>query len=207
MGWTSYHAKYYKNGSVDRKRECDSLFGEAYSVLRSTMYGSVYYAAVQKIKKYVGTDENNKPMYELIPQGSRQVFAAITLTSVQNKKYFNFSYKDMDETTGPFYYDCPESILKMLSPTDNERAMEWRKKCKEVAAHKKTLFTLPVGAVIEFASPYNMTSGIKTGDTVRLVKKSYIGGKEYWMNENFKWKNSIISLNFKILSMGHQEES
>lgn len=26
MGWTSYHASYYKNGKVDRKAECDAYF-------------------------------------------------------------------------------------------------------------------------------------------------------------------------------------
>ena len=71
MGWTSYHAKYYKNGSVDRKRECDSILDcETYSVLKSIMHGSVYYAAVQKIKRYLGNDENDEPMYESIPANS-----------------------------------------------------------------------------------------------------------------------------------------
>lgn len=23
MGWTSYHASFYKNGKIDRKAECD----------------------------------------------------------------------------------------------------------------------------------------------------------------------------------------
>lgn len=25
MGWTSYHASFYKNGKIDRKAECDSI--------------------------------------------------------------------------------------------------------------------------------------------------------------------------------------
>ena len=25
MGWTSYHAEFYKNGTVDRKKEIDDL--------------------------------------------------------------------------------------------------------------------------------------------------------------------------------------
>lgn len=205
MGWTSYHAKYYKNGSVDRKRECDSILDcETYSVLKSIMHGSVYYAAVQKIKRYLGNDENDEPMYESIPANSRRVFAVIIITAVQNKEYFNFSYKDMDETMEPFYYDCPESILKLLSPTDDEYALRWRKKCRELAAHKKTLSMLSEGTVIEFISPYDMTSGIKEGDTVRLTK--CMGWKEYWSDGKFRWKNSIIPLGFKVLPTNHQEE-
>ena len=52
--------------------------------------------------------------------------------------------KTMDETMGPFYYDCPKRILKMLSPTDNEAALEWRRKCAE-SGKKPGVTKLPVG--------------------------------------------------------------
>jgi len=35
-------------------------------------------------------------------------------------------FKVMDETMKPFYYDCPRSILNLLSPTADHNALEWR---------------------------------------------------------------------------------
>ena len=56
MGWTSYHATHYKNGKVNRKAECDAYFTEGlnegfYRLEKSTMIGSVYYAAVTGLKR------------------------------------------------------------------------------------------------------------------------------------------------------------
>ena len=48
MGWTEYIATHYKNGTVNRKAECDVLFdNNRAKVLKSRMVGSTYYAAVQ----------------------------------------------------------------------------------------------------------------------------------------------------------------
>ena len=109
MGWTSYHASFYKNGKIDRKAECDSIMNcdmvgnkGRYEVLKSAMVGSTYYAAVKKTIFKTGT----KPEKE-------SVFGVVMLTSVNNKDYFNFSYKDMDESAGPGYYDCPKGILDL----------------------------------------------------------------------------------------------
>jgi len=59
MGWTSYHATHYKrNGSIDRKAELDyELFcheGEdGHKLVKSSMVGAVYYAAVHHPKGHV----------------------------------------------------------------------------------------------------------------------------------------------------------
>jgi hypothetical protein len=42
-----------------------------------------------------------------------------------------YGFKYMDETMGPYYTNCPNKILDMLSPTDNEYAIKWRNKCRE----------------------------------------------------------------------------
>ena len=143
MGWTGTHATYYKNGRVDRKAECDHLLTFSNEkvnskVLKSSMVGSTYYAAVEQIRN-----------------GNREVFGAVFLTSGMDRRdpYFNFHYKDMSEDACPFSYQCPESILKLLSPTTSEGALEWRKKCYEYhdkRKNKKTIGTLPVGTKIKF---------------------------------------------------------
>lgn len=168
MGWTSYHASYYKrDGSVDRKAECDAYFMEGlnagqFEVLKSVMVGSVYYAAVRNLKRCVGKDEAGNRIYQDVQDAP--IWAAVFLTKTDRKDYFNFCYKDMDETMGPYYFNCPLSILKLLSPTDNTSANEWRERCKAEAEQKKSpsaLSNLPIGAHIRFMFGNQMTECVK----------------------------------------------
>ena len=106
MGWTGIHATHYKGGTIDRKAECDAYFMESlnaghYRVEKSTMVGSVYYAAVTALKKYVA--ENT---YEDLPEEKQFTFGVVFLTTVENSDYYNFCYKDLDEDCGPGYFDC-----------------------------------------------------------------------------------------------------
>ncbi len=139
MGWTSYHATYYKsNGSIDRKAELDhDLFCSegvyGHKLVKSSMIGSVYYAAV------------------LHPQG--HTYGLVVLTQTDMRNYHNFRYKDMSEDMEPFYYDCPMSILNLLSSTTYESALIWRQKCRQKAEQKKlptSLSNLPIGTRIQF---------------------------------------------------------
>lgn len=141
MGWTFYNSYEYKNGKIDRKAECDKLYTwedekRKGRVLKSTMRGSVYYAAYE----YTNKIENTK-----------EVIGVVTLTSSDVRNDCNFGYKDMSENCGPGYYDCPLSILKLLTPTDNEYALEWRKKCYEKHNKPKSwLKSLNIGDKIIF---------------------------------------------------------
>lgn len=185
MGWTSYHATYYKRGTVDRKAECDAYFMEGlnagyYRVVKSALVGPVYYAAIETLKRYSEEkDENGKSIIEDIPENERRVFAAVFLTSVDMKDYYNFSYKDMDESVGPCEAQCPASILKLLSPTDHEWAIEWRERCRKNIEEKKnpnTLSNLPIGATIRFTN--------WKGETVEVFKHqaAYQFKQPFWYN-------------------------
>lgn len=165
MGWTSYHATRFKEVKrgykstmvVDVKREMDEeIFREWETsngnckLIKSAMYGSTYYGAIQK------TNSDTK---------ESEVFAVVVLTSVENNKFFNMSYKDMDETMLPFYYDCPESILKLLTPTDNKNANIWREKCRKRNKDKKVLAKHePIILTVKIS----LLSGHKPGDRVKL---------------------------------------
>lgn len=197
MGWTSYHANYYKKGTVDRKRECDAYFMEGlneghYSVLKSAMVGSTYYAAVKEMVKYVGRDENNEPIYE--PHEGK-IFGVVFLTSTDMKDYFNFSYKDMDETCGPYESDCPKGILDLLSPTENEFALQWRTRCYENLAKKKnkdSLNKLPVGSVIKVTMPFD-TRFFYEGDEIKLEKRENWGSnRTYWGTTGIKFTAGLM---------------
>ena len=71
MGWTSYHANYYKkNGEIDRKAECDAYWQEGlkrghFKVLRSSMVGSTYYAAVKPLLGFTLSGSSSSSMLSL----------------------------------------------------------------------------------------------------------------------------------------------
>lgn len=131
MGWTTcfYASEWkYQGGKrvVDRRKECDKLLtwtskdkdGNVIAVnkvLKSAMVGSIYYAAVEKKRS----------------NGVRDVWAAVFKTCGKSSDGTVWGYKDMDESVGPFYYDCPAGILALLTPTDDDRAKEWREKCRQ----------------------------------------------------------------------------
>ena len=178
MGWTSYHAKYYKpNGEVDRKAEMDHLYTwednvHKVSVVKSRMVGSTYYAAI----KVEG-------------DGDTKIIGAVALTCGKDRRdpYFNFGYKGMEETSGPYAYDCPKSILDLLTPTDNEHALEWRRKCSENLAKKK--ITIPRTATrIEGVIKVG-TNASRVGDEVVYEK-----GWSHWSFINYegeRWQTSL----------------
>ena len=170
MGWTSYHATHYKNnGTIDRKAECDALFMDGlnagyYRVVKSALVGSVYYAAIETLKRGKRQPDNSY-IYENIPETERKTWAVVFLTSTDSRDYFNFSYKDMSEDMGPCESDCPASILSALSPTDDEYALAWRERCRANIEKKKdphALKNLPIGAVIRFTR--------RGGKVVELMK-------------------------------------
>lgn len=52
----------------------------------------------------------------------------------------------MDETCGPGMYNCPERIMKLLTPTEHKYAIEWRKNMWEIINKRKFLAkTLKIG--------------------------------------------------------------
>lgn len=124
MGWTSTRlygkTKDYFTENLtweDDKKKTEVL---AISVVKR----SVVYAAV-----HVTPKDTNEPDY---------VYAAVILVKYAPKSDYNFHYKDMDETCGPYKAECPRKILELLSPLKRfvapesdgfAWALEWRKKC------------------------------------------------------------------------------
>lgn len=142
MGWTSTDARFYTtDGKVNRKAECDALYtweGEKTKneVIKSSMRGSVYYAAVRTTDKTTGHSE---------------VFAAVCLTSTRRDGGFNFGHKGMAEDMGPCEDDCPKGILVLLTDTKSKYAKEWRERCWAKLRDKKpSLSSVKIGEVIKF---------------------------------------------------------
>lgn len=204
MGWTGYHASYYKNGTVNRKLECDAYWEEGlnrgyFKIKKSVMKGSVYYAAISPLQRK--TEEGIIP----IPEEEQETFGVVMLTSVRMNDYFNFYYKEMTEDMKPYQTNCPESILALLSPTDNKYALQWREECFENSQKekkKRKLSILAVGTKISFLCEFD-NNAYNKGDEVILEKRSFtVRGKKRacWVGFGYKWKSSFISSDYKILN-------
>lgn len=175
MGWDYSHANYYTDkGDIDRKKEIESDLDQSLTILKSQMVGSTYYAAVKNSKG--------------------EVYALVVLTKTDMSDYFNFGSKWMDETMGSCYYDCPVSILKLLTPTEDEFSNNWRKKCWQKRAGKKSLKSLPYGGKIKFT--FNGKEWI-------LIKQppAYQFKSDWWqvLGENTYFYKKNIPADFEIV--------
>lgn len=87
-----------------------------------------------------------------LENGLYEVFATITLIRMHKSKNddYNFLYKDMDETVGSYEAECPERILKLLTPTQFEYAIEWRKRCWARIDAKKARPKIVVGTRLRY---------------------------------------------------------
>lgn len=75
---------------------------------------------------------------EYIDKDSKEVKRTIVVFLLR-KSATEFMYKDMDESMGPYYYDCPLKLMKLVEGYDpiNNNALEWRKAVYEYHASKK----------------------------------------------------------------------
>jgi hypothetical protein len=82
-------------------------------------------------------------LYKNKTKGTEEVFAATYLINFNRSYDYNFGYKDMSENSGPGMINCPERILKLLTPTDNEYAIQWRKDNWERINKRKEMKKIP----------------------------------------------------------------
>ena len=118
------------------------------TVLASSMVGSTYYAAAERIES----------------SGDRQVFAVVCLTKTSTgaRDGCTFGYKDMTEHMGPCESDCPAAILKELTDTDSEYAQAWRARCRANLVQRRLQNAKPTpkpGQTIVFDEPMRFSDG------------------------------------------------
>lgn len=178
MGWTGFscETKGKSYHELLETYEPDFLRGWSngktkVTCLKSAIVKSILYTAMRT----EFDAETNPP--DATYSGNPYVWAMVVKMEKQKDE---FLYKDMGETMGPAYTDCPPNILKLLTPTTNEYALQWRKSCFANAMKKKEdkiLHTNVIGTKIR------ITSGICTGTVfTRLPYK----GRLVWRNECMK---------------------
>lgn len=153
MGWLYMHRNprfdgtvtdYFKRQFEYEGSHCRLIDGAL--VARTEFYGAVEYI----------DDEGFRP------KGA--VSAIVCLVKFCRGEY-NFGYKDMDETMGPYVYRCPKRILDKLTPTDDKNANEWRAACRERIAKPKP----KKGDTVRFAKAITFNNGAEA-DTFKYIE-------------------------------------
>jgi hypothetical protein len=151
MGWTSTHREA---GQADRayfEAEFPITLREQGEIVASSTVRGVFYAAVRD-------------------RADDRVWALVVLVQ-RGRGWFNFTYKEMDETAGPGAYDAPAAVLDALTATDNEWATEWRPACRARLAAKAARPAVKPGALVTFEHPLRFGNGDELA-TLRLVSRS-----------------------------------
>lgn len=141
MGWTSMHRP---KGMSDVE-----FFEKEWALAKNGMkivatnsaggFGGVFYAAID--------------------DGKGNVFAMTVLKSWNPRDYYNFTWKEIEESCGPYTIDASQKVLDALTPTTSEFAQEWRAKVTARLAAKKAAPKLSKGAVIRVSQPVSFANG------------------------------------------------
>ncbi len=168
MGWT-----FFEKPNDIKQWYRESFSAEHYKVLDVAIVNRTeLYAAVQDTR-------------------TGFVVGCISLLQYTRDAYYNFGHKDMDEFCGPYATNCPERILRLLSPLDAldskptssiESAQEWRNACWQKVQQRKNAIKLQHNDVIRFDQPFRFTG--REYDTFIFTKTAGGGSRLYATKEN-----------------------
>lgn len=160
MGWT-YVARDGL-GAPPRQFLCQELTGETsvfrHQVLDLALVDTVYYAAYQV------TYLLDRPVRDSYPSRRAGEPFTVGLVIFTQRHHHQFGYKEVEETSGPYAWACPERILRRLSPVEDfalpgteafRQATQWREKCRRFADRQQLLRRLR--PVLRFADPIRFT--------------------------------------------------
>ncbi len=161
MGWTT---TFREPGMSDRaffEREFTAFGSGRREILACATVRNVFYAAVRE----------NGP----IPEGGGklgEVWALVVLMQ-RTRGVMNFGYKDMSESMGPVEAKAPASVLDQLTPTTNEYALEWRRRCREAIAYRAALPKVKRGDTVTFARPLTFGNGATVSTFTFLERTTF----------------------------------
>ena len=150
MGWTSLHKDYGMTVDEFFEKEFESTDFK-FASKGALVNMSEYYRAVY------------------IPS-KKQYFALVCRVHFERDNYYNFSYKDMDESVNPYYYNCPARIMKIVEQSEpcNDWSKKWRETVHKVLSRKEMVKSLAMGTVIKFKKPFCFGNDVEE-DTFRIV--------------------------------------
>lgn len=139
-----------------------SYLDNQFTVSRDGMRQTVLASALVAMKTYYAAVELACPGEEA------RIFAIVCLVKFNPRASdgYVFGYKDMSENMGPNEARCPASILDLLTPTDNEHAIDWRRRCRDaiaVRAAQNARLSPKAGQSIIFDPPLELSDGRTIG--------------------------------------------
>ena len=157
MGWTSTddYERFHKGlftirEYLDRQFASDHPDHPRREIIDSSMTGKTeYYAAVRS------TDRDT---------GKVVVFALVVMVKYSAKAWdgHTLGWKEMAEASLPYLFNCPERILKLLDPTDDNNAIKWRQTCRDHRKAKRAARSaLKPGTIVLFERPLEFPHGVK----------------------------------------------
>lgn len=97
--------------------------------------------------------------YAAVENSAGEVSVLVALKAWSPHEYYNFGYKDMDDTAGPIMARASQAVLDALTPTTNEHALDFRARAQANLDAKKTRPTLRRGSVIHLNKPVKFANG------------------------------------------------
>jgi len=176
MGWTSTHRA---QGAKDRDWWQEELGRHRTIVACATVKGT-FYAAVKND--------------DTVSHAPGKTWGLIILQRWSPKSDYNFSYKEMDETSGPYYYDAPAAVLDALSPTENPLSLVWRNECRKKLAARAKRPRISKGDTVKFEKPIKFTSGAEL-DTFTFVGRNIFSadGRRYRIGNWHETPYTVVS--------------
>lgn len=154
MGWTYSH----RDKGITNEEFFLKCFNEGTRFHAHGTVGGVFYAAIET------------------PSNPGEVWGYIALTNWVPADHFNFGYKDMSESMGPYEYRAPLAVLNALTPTDNPTSLEWRERATQHHEQRKALRGMKEGDQIVLSSPLRFTDGSER-DTFTVRRTPIRGGR------------------------------
>lgn len=171
MGWTYTH-KDRNVSPVEFVKKNLFTYEEQANVLAASKVGGAVYVAY-KVPPHKIT-ERMRQHYDV---KNDHLVIALIIAVRGAKDYYNFGYKDMDESSLPYYFDAPAKILNLLTPfnpkTDPDHyryAKEWRDTCREKKVKVAAKPKLANGMHIKLVAPLDFGKWGKLDEfTVRVL--------------------------------------
>lgn len=154
MGWTETHKP---NGM-----KIDDFFANFWDGSKCRWLGKGYLVERREYYRPAITEDG-------------EAFAVVMMVSFNPRDtYFNFAYKDMEESMGPNIHRAPAAMLDLLDSygePKHEWAKEWRAKCRKYAERKAAIKN---GAIVKFKRVLEFTDGFAS-DTMVIVERESVG--------------------------------
>lgn len=183
MGWTTVNT-HYKDVKTFIRRQ----FEDTNTIIHAiSVKGNVAYVLETRSLK-----------------GSTQNITTVTVVLISKKGGY-YSYKDISEFMGPFYFDCPVKFLLKLTPLDSlpesfrKDAESWRKACFERFSQRKKINQLQNGQYVYTTTPLHLNASmprqifkVVTFTNAKNKQKQYLQGTLPNF-ENFHYRLSTLN--------------